>query len=100
MPQNHTLNIPADGNLTAIVGDTVTISFQDDRSWCFSDPDNVFAEGILPTGPRSRGYQSPAYKAVNPGTVQFNSAGREENCNPNGGTAATPHSIVVTNVNL
>jgi hypothetical protein len=97
MPQNHTLNIPASGNLTGVsINDTVTISFTDERNFCFSDPDNVFANGFLPAGKRSRNYQSPAYTAVNPGTVHFDSVSGEGSCDPNGGITLTGHTIIVS----
>jgi hypothetical protein len=100
MPQNHNLNIPASANISAVVGDTVTISFTDDRDFCFSDPSNVFANGFLPAGQRSKNYQSPAYTTVNAGTVTFNSVGWGGSCDPHGGIALTSHTIVVTNVNI
>jgi hypothetical protein len=97
VPQNHNLNIPASGNLTGVsINDTVTISFTDDRDFCFSDPNNVFANGFLPAGQRSKNYQSPAYTAVNAGTVTFNSVGWGGSCSPHGGIELTSHTIVVS----
>lgn len=94
---NHNLNIPSDGNLNNVkVGDTVTVHVTADCIWCYSDPDDVFADGFLPDNSYSKGYVSSAYPAVNPGTVNFNTV-ESGDCDPDGGIGGAPHTITVSN---
>lgn len=96
---NHPLNIPGDQNLNGVkTGDTVAITCTANEgcTWCYSDPDNVFANGFLANGSYDKGALG-TFTAVNPGTVNFDGVkGKNQPCNPDGGIKAAIHTIIVS----
>ena len=95
---DHPLSIPGDPNLTGVkTGDTVSITCNDKDgcTWCYLDPDNVFAEGFLANNSYDQGSLG-TFTAVNPGTVSYDGVkGKNKPCNPQG-IKQTQHTITVT----
>lgn len=98
MPTTHPLNIPDDPNLNGVkTGDSVAITCTDNEgcTWCYLDPDNVFADGFLANGSYDKGSLG-TFTAVNPGTVNYDGVKKKnQQCTASGGIKATTHSIQV-----
>jgi hypothetical protein len=96
------LNIPNDLSSKQLTRgtDDIQITVTADCSWCYSDPNNVFANGFLAAG--SYTATSPhttygPYTPANDGTVTVNAV-TSGNCTT-AGVTATPHTITVTGGN-
>jgi hypothetical protein len=100
MPDIKKIYLPSDmGSFRRKRNDeSVTIVVTADCTWCYSDPNNCFANGFLAGGSYTATHPNTEYgpyTPVNAGTVYYNAV-TTGTCNPQG-DAATGHTITVSN---
>lgn len=95
MAEKH-LNIPHDLNLKMNADDTLCIHVTETCTWCYTDADDCFPNGLLPAGTYSPSENGP-YADQNPGVVSFNAVpGADQPCTPDNGKIRGPgHTIQV-----
>jgi hypothetical protein len=94
------LNIPNDlKSINMTDGtDDLEITVTADCTWCYSDPDGVFPDGLLAAGSYTATNPHTAYGPYTPdgaGTVTFDAV-TTGTCDPDGGITGTVHSITVS----
>jgi hypothetical protein len=98
---NKSLNIPNDlSSLTLKKNvDSVSITVTADCTWCYSDPDNCFPNGLLAPGYYAATNPHTTYGPYTPtniGTVSDNAVRGNATCSTND-AKETVHSIQVNN---
>jgi len=94
------LSIPNDLSSMSMTHNTdnLTITVTADCTWCYSDPNGCFPNGLLAAGSYTATTPPTTYGPYTPtgtGTVNFNAV-TSGTCNPDGGPAAAVHSITVS----